>query len=560
MTPFWLISWAFALAAGWLLPNHQLPWSTFHTDAWVALLALIGAFAPIYRFTSRFNWHVLTCMVAALVFLPWLQFGAGLMPFAGQAWISSAYLLGFLLALLIGAQWEVADPLQLSHALFLAIGVAAIVSVGLQLGTWLDVIDDSVENIWSMGLTSNRPYANFGQPNNLATFLIWGLLACLWAYLTGALGSISGVFAATFLLFGLAMTQSRMGYLALTVILAAVWFWRRLWPSKRLPLVATGLYIFFLTCPFLLRSLNTVLLFGQDSSFVRLAQEGELRLGVWRLFLQAALERPWVGFGWTSLTSAQLSVADQFANLGIAFGSSHNLFLDLVLWAGLPLGLLISFVLLQWFWQRLRSIRQSQDAVLMLMLAVVSIHAMVELPLQYACFLLPTGLIMGILNVRLGAQVVITSPRSILMGLWLASALILGLLIRDYFRVEASYNAVRFELARIKVSNSSVKGPPEVLLLTQFHELIRFARVNPRPNMSASELQWMREVAVTFPSAGNLYSVATALALNKNPQEARIWLVKTCRVVDQRQCASIKTMWSSDAKKQPELALVAWPG
>ena len=31
-------------------------------------------------------------------------------------------------------------------------------------------------------LIGNRPYGNFGQPNNMATFLIMGLLGCLFLY------------------------------------------------------------------------------------------------------------------------------------------------------------------------------------------------------------------------------------------------------------------------------------------------------------------------------------------------------------------------------------------
>ncbi|PIW09923.1 MAG: polymerase, partial [Comamonadaceae bacterium CG17_big_fil_post_rev_8_21_14_2_50_60_13] len=64
------------------------------------------------------------------------------------------------------------------------------------------------------------------------------------------------------------------------------------------------------------------------------------------------------------------------------FSHSHNLFLDLVLWCGIPFGLFVSLYLIRWFWLRLRAVRCAEDAVLMLFLLVVGNHAMLELPLH----------------------------------------------------------------------------------------------------------------------------------------------------------------------------------
>jgi hypothetical protein len=198
-----------------LLPNHYPPWPSFHADAWTATVLALAAAAVIFRTKSATQWHASTVLVLLLVFVPWLQYSADLMTFAGQAWMSTVYLLGLLLALLIGQRWEQAGTEQLAGGLFWAIGVAAVLSVNLQLQTWLGLMGAGIFDLWSMGLAGARPYANFGQPNQLATFLLWGMLACAWGYSSNKIRASVALLLAAFLLLGIALTQSRTAWLEL---------------------------------------------------------------------------------------------------------------------------------------------------------------------------------------------------------------------------------------------------------------------------------------------------------------------------------------------------------
>lgn len=559
MSPLWLTLWTAFFSLSWLLPVHFPPWSTFPADAWSACMGLLGVFAVLIRTRSALSWHALPCLAAGLVFLPWIQYFLGLLPFAGQAWMSSAYLLGFLLALLVGARWEQAGPDQLAHALFMAIGMAAIASVGLQLFTWLGLAGSGAMGMWSLDVWGGRPNANLGQPNQLATLLLWGLMACLWAYLHRAIGGVTAIFVAAFLLLGLALTQSRAGFLSLTVMLGAVWFWRGLWPSRILPRAALGLYVYFLTCPPLLRWLNAALLMGHDDLYLVAQRQGDLRFRAWRLFVQAIVDRPWLGHGWTDVSSAQMAVADQFSSLGGIFQQSHNIFLDLMLWTGLPIGLLITGILVRWFWLRFRAVRQPEDVALFLLLTVVGIHALVEFPLQYAYFLLPIGLVMGILNVRLGARVVASTPYGILSGLWLSAALVVGVTVRDYAHVDASYTLLRLEQSIIGQGRGTMGGPPDVWVLTQLREWILVARYKARPGMSQQELEQLAILTRTNPSLSLAYRLATALALNDQPDEARAWLGRICKFTDEEKCHLAQDTWARESPNDPRTAAIRWP-
>lgn len=558
LSSIWLGVWACVLSCAWLLPNHYPPWGAFHADAWSAVVLAMAAAVVILRSKLNTQWHGSALLVAVLVCVPWLQFSAGLIAFSGQAWMATAYLLGFLLALLIGQRWERAGPDQLTNGLFLAIGIASILSVNLQLQTWLNLIDNGIFDLWSMGLTGGRPYANFGQPNQLATLLLWGLLACAWAYSTEKIKPSVAVLFACFLLIGIALSQSRTAWIGLAFLVVAFWSWRRLWRSKWVPWSITALFLIFLVYTPLFKVLIEALQITSEQTNFRGDQlEGGLRPLAWRLFLNAALTHPWFGYGWSEVTKAQLAVAADFPPLHDTFGQAHNLFLDLVLWLGLPIGLFVSAALIWQFTIYLRAVSNAKDAILVMFLGVVGIHAMLELPLHYAYFLLPTGMVVGVLNNRIGGTPVLTTPRWTLMGLWLAATVLLSMIVVDYFRVEASFQTLRFELAHIgKLPQGK---PPEVVLLTQLRERINFMRYEVKRGMSPDELVWLLQVINAYPGGGVIYKGAKALALNDRPQEAQDWLSKICKISSIEECDLIRRVWAQDARGNPQIAAVPWP-
>lgn len=562
-SPFWLTAWALGLALAWLVPNHFPPWPSFHMDAWAGFMAALGAVSLWVRDRSPSRVPASACVVAALALLPGLQFALGLIPFAGQAWMPSIYLLGLACAIGTGYRWERATPGQLPNALFLSIALAGVVSVWLQLSTWLDLWRGGFMEVWwSMSFSGERPYANLGQPNLLATLLIWGLLACLWFHVRGKLGAGTAILVAVWLLIGIALTQSRMATLALATGLVAIFLWRRLWPSSRLPWVCLGLFVFLLLCPPVLGWLQVLLDVGPERDFQRLSAMSavqDARVAAWHTFALAALQRPWTGYGWTELVHAQLAVAGQLPALHAAFGHTHNLFLDLATWNGLPVGLAILLAILCWLWRSVRSVRCAQDAVLLMLLGGIGIHAMLELPLQYAHFLLPVGMVVGVLDARRGARVRVTGPWWVWVVPLLTAAALLGLVVRDYLRVEQSYTALRFEEKRIGSAHLNPGKPPDVVLLTHMREWFRFARFEMQPRMHDEDMASFMDVAKAFPTTSAFFRVGTMLALNGRPEEAAQWLGKICPLIDALECASIEAVWKARAKADVPLQAVPWP-
>lgn len=550
MAPFWLALWAGTLALGWALPNHYRPWIAFHSDAWIAAVLLLAFAALIWRSRETMALHRITLAVALLMGVPWLQYGLGLIPQPGVAWISCIYLLGFFLAMLLGARWEASSPGQLGDALFLAIGVAAVVLVGLQLQQWLQV--DGLE-LWRLSGGPDRPSANLGQPNQLATLLLWGVLAAAWGLIRGRISGGVAILLVAYLLFGIALTGSRTAWIGVALLVVASWWWRSLWRSARLPWVTTGLGVYFVLCV-VVQGWWHALDGTAPADLVRMSSE--LRPLAWAVFLDAAWQRPWFGYGWNQTALAQLAVATAHPSLHNVFSYAHNLFLDLILWCGIPLGFLVFASLVGWIWRRFRAVQSAENAVLLLLLLVVGNHAMLEMPLHYAYFLLPAGLMMGMLNTRLGARPVLYVARWAVGLLGLAAAVLLTLIIRDYSRVEPSYENLHFEWLHIKVAPI---GPPDVLLLTQWHDFVEFARYEPKAGLSQAELDALRSIPELFSGALFSHKYASILALNQRPDEARLWLQRLCKVATESECSVAKAIWAKQSHKYPEIAAIPWP-
>ena len=553
----WVGLWALLMSGAWLIPNHYRPWPSFHADTVSGFAMLLLAACLLIKVTKEIEWNAMSLVVLGLSGVPLGQWLGGLLPFAGQAWMATTYLLGALISMQIGQLWRHKNGEQCESAIFLAVGIGGVVSVGLQLFTWLGLQNGGLHDIWSMGLVNGRPYANMGQPNQLATLLLWGILAAAWGYQSGKISAISALLLAAYLLVGVALTQSRTAWIGLSFMLAATWLWRAHWRSHWLPWCSIGLFALFWFYPIMLQWLSSSLLISSDEPLIRLQIAGENRHQALMLFAKAAMTRPWLGYGWAEVGVAQMEVAAELPGLGMTFGHSHNLFMDLVLWMGIPMGMVVATAIVAGYIHYIRAICSGSHLILVMFLGVIGIHSMLELPLHYAYFLLPAAMVMGVLNVRSELGVVRKSGRWVLWVLWLAAALLYAGIVRDYFKVEANYQSLRFERAR--VGTLPVEPPPDVLLLTQLRALLRFMRYDFQPGMTTTELQWASNVANSFPSGANLYRVASALAVNDKAGEAQQWLRKVCKVVSRLECEQIRLAWARDAATNERVAKVKWP-
>lgn len=555
---FWLSAWAIFLSLSWLLPSHYQPWTGFHGDALISLAMLIGGGAVMVGSRDPVRWHWLAVLALMSALIPFVQYFSGLVFFLGQAWVSALYLLGFCLALIVGERWESIRKDQAIDGLFLAIGIAAIASVGLQFYQWFNL---EGLDIWVMPSVYGRPYANFAQPNKLGTFLLLGLIASGWGYFRQKIGLPVALLMSIFLVFGIALTQSRTALFGMFLLVFLAFFWQKYIASRQVLFGLVGLLIFLLVSYKGIPLISEVLLI--DSQSDRFADVSEtlnagLRPSAYRLFLGAALAKPWFGYGWFHVASAQFAVVDQFPALGTVFLHSHNLFLDLVLWAGWPVGGILSIALCVWMVLSFRAVRDVKAALLMMAVGVVGWHAMLELPLHYATFLLPMGLVMGVLNSKN------RSPNVILQSSWWQMLVLFGVAITmlmvvivDYFKVEKNLTALRFERS-IFGKQLTPLAPPDVLALTQLRGFLVMGRFLPKPGMTSYEIESFRQSAIAVPNPANIFRFVQILVLNQRVDEANLWINILYKTVSPDIFNQMALAWQNETKSNPVLAGVSW--
>lgn len=538
-------------AVGWLLPNHYPPWNTFHTNAWVGICLLIAAAgflrtSPLTPQVSRPG-----LVLSGLAAIPWIQYGLGMLPLFSAALLASLYLAALAIAFIFGENWSRSGLVRPLAFVLLAACVAAVGSVGLQLYQWLGLtVDFGLMDIWVMQIgEEHRPFANLGQPNQLASLLLWGLLGCLLAWHRRWIGAAVAMVLAAFLLWGVALTESRTALLTLTLCVAALSIWRPPFLERRALRTLQALYLLYLTSLFAQEPLARML--GMEEPLTLLVRsQGELRLKLWAMALDASTVSPWLGMGWGRSNAALFEVFQNHTHLKAAyFEQSHSLPLDIILWVGWPTGLAIIAMVAYWLLRVALSIDSMERLIAAAAIGVMTVHALLELPLHHGYFLWPLGLIAGAVNpVEFRSKP--WFPRRELTALSLATLGILSaVIIVDYFKVEAAFTELRFQLA--KVGRDHDTSPPKTLLLTDWPRAIALNRSTPHAGMTEAEINDWKALMLYNTAPLPMRKYVGALTLNGRGEEGQRWAQRICWLLQDKLCRPLADEWSAPAKSPP---------
>ncbi len=543
-----------ALCVAFLLPGHYPPWGSFEQEVAAAAGCWLIASARLAR-PSEGNVAIppLALLFYACASIPLGQWATGQIHFAVDAVLAAAYLAAFATAMVAGARGSETQRRELADGLGLALIAAGIASTALALAQWLRIGG----TLWVIDLPpGGRPFANLAQPNHLSTLLALSTAAVLGRFEQRRLGAVTTALAVAWFGFGIAMTQSRTGWL-FVVLLIVWWAMMRRRVGLRLPASAVvGGAAGYVLLAAGWATLSDAMLLSGDTLTERL-RPGTRWLH-WQTLWDAISRAPWTGYGWQQVGLAQQATALDHPASGEWLEHSHNLLLDLWVWNGVPLGSLIAIGLLVWFCRQLCACRTVGQWALVLGVVAMFLHALLEYPLDYLYFLLPLGLMIGLLHDEARQSAPVRMPTAVLAALLAAQLALLAFVAAEYLQVQESVRHLRFKLMGV-VSPSGVPAPPAVSLLDAPRESHRFWLVEARPGMSAAELDQMRAVSQRYPVPATLLRYALAAGLNDRPAEAASFLGLMCKLHSAARCDEGRQAWADLQSRYPELHRIPPP-
>lgn len=402
LTPLALMPMLLAVALPPLLAYNLTPSATLFNQ-----LAAIGGWGLVVLFLGRLQSGVARPMAGPAVAIALMLVAALAAPLisdapAAVAWASVALLGSLLLVALAASGLGEADANDWWRVFCVALLVAGVASllVSLIQVFWPELADGRL--IARSGLVG-RSVGNMRQPNHLASLLIWSCIAAVYLADQGLLRRLGGTAMLLALLFGLifaiVLSASRTGMIGVAVL--AVWGLLdcKLARASRWSLVATPL---MLALGWYLMTLWAASghAFGAESRLAEGAGSPS-RIAIVANALELIRRHPWTGVGWGEFNLAWTMTP--FPNRPIAFfDHTHDLPLQLAVELGLPAALLICGLLaLALVRALLDSMRASGPAAVMrrcafMVVLMIGVHSLVEYPLWYAYFLLPTAFALGI--------------------------------------------------------------------------------------------------------------------------------------------------------------------
>lgn len=331
---------------------------------------------------------------------------------------------------------------------------------------------------------SDRPYGSLRQANHLATFSVIGLLSVWWLFRERLLTSRSVVLLALIALSGVALSASRTGMLELVVLSCFFLLWR-----KRDNTLEFLLFVLAPVWTYVLIELlqALTLLIGTDLDGIRGRDmmSVSIRFFYWQEAWTLALLHPVAGVGWGNLGAARL-LEIPFNPLSHNTTNAHNLILHLLAETGFATTFL-ALAPVVWLLCRRppwRAVNASAQWAWMV-IAVVGLHSLLEYPIWYMNFLIPTAFAFGVL---FAAQPVAVQPSPSLPGVlaaWMGAVLLLASAwaFVDYMRVASIFK----EDGRASADLSEVASVQNTLLFRYYADRALVERV-PLNDSNAAEM------------------------------------------------------------------------
>lgn len=450
-----------AMGTSWLVPSHYLPWIVFENESLAFVATALAASALFVRvgLSVRYNQYLYLSLIVFVAIL--VQYGVGMLSTQVTA-LGGLYVAAFASAAVVGQQYKnlhrnCVPKFDSGFLLIFLVGI--LISACVVLAQWAEVEKNFPMLMAEVG--AFRPFGNLGQPNNQATLLVSGMVIVDMLWRRSALTIGTAIFCMVLLVIAAAMTGSRTAVVGGAIAAIFLLFHSEKAQTRIFTIGwALAFPVLYTGTPWL----RKILFCATESEGVRAFEKlsDSPRMAIYTQLIKAISDNLWIGYGWMQTGFAQSQSALK-NHAGFETIYSHNLFLDQVIWFGLPLALML---VLMTAYAVINNYRNGavDEKMGYALLAPFGVHCMLEFPFAYAYFLLPAGFVLGYLHANLppikNTWLPVELLSKTLFATFVGIFIILGALIaRDYLMLAEDFRILRF-------SSKNIGKIPDVFQIT----------------------------------------------------------------------------------------------
>ena len=505
------------IALAYIIPNNSPPWNSFHSDFLAVLFSIILGFTCIKKETKLYSYHIIALFIILLsgIWTIALDNAYNTYFFIGSLYLSSS--------ILCFDYAKNVDNKKSIEYLFIALIFSSIISLAIQLAQATDITERFFPWILE-NPEGGRFFGNLGQPNQLATLICTSFVGSLYLLNIKKISSTIQIVLSVCFSLSLALAGSKTSLLSIAVLAIFLIFLK----NKRKSYFLRTLFLFLLIFIF-----KEVLPLNSRNYSASDISTG--RLDMWKMLLHAIMENPWIGYGFNNTVLANFHAIEAYpASWNKITAHSHNLFIDLIIWFGIPLGAFISFLIINIAYKFIIKQPSTEKKLIAYSAIPLIIHATLEFPLHYAYFLSILGFIAGatwqekpIFNSRL------------INRLSLIYCTTLGLLVTNqYFELEDRLREQRFFLQNFEGSKKQkeIKSIYLDLPENQYNFLVR-------NEVTEENLKEMEKIAKYYPTFRSFYILCNYYLMKNMHTEFNVLKNKAIHLLPSDQAASFKELF-----------------
>lgn len=492
----------FFLILSYLIPNLTQPWLSFYRElfAYGFVFSLYWGMSPNWSRrvpVPRVLWIIGFCLIVVL-----MQYGFGRILFSGDLAVILPFLLGIAVAFMCGASLYSSEfHRQVLDIFIITLLLIALFSAFLSIYQWFGI---DILGGWSVFVLEVplgvRVIANMGQPNHLATLLVMGFGSGLFLYHHAKIHLFLFILCITVLAIAQILTESNTGLLSTLTV--ALFYLFSSCKSKQIDKITQWLICYWcglILVGFLyLGDMKQVLLLSDTVR--QLESSTGSRLLIYQKILYALSLHPWTGYGWLNTLTA-VHDATAYLSGSEAATYSHNLFLDILIWNGIPAGVIIMSALLYWGVSRYFFRINANTFLVCIITLPFWVHCMTEFPFAFAYFTFPIAVLCGYIDAAS-----IPAQRNYLfvlnkkfINIMMLCVAVFGV-VATYAYIAAEKQFLQVRLLNTNILLSEPYRHKKIIIFNQLDAFTRASLILPSKNISESDILLYQNVIRRFPS------------------------------------------------------------